>query len=119
LWAAAAYSGGSGGQKAAQAANSRELSMRTAVIVVMALSLTTLCAFAQGRRTIDPNAPKPTIGMGSKTMDSCTADKQKVCPNATEYMTKECLVKNWDHISSDCQDALGTPFDGAGHGGAR
>ncbi len=56
---------------------------------------------------------RPAIGMGSKTMASCTADKQKVCASATDYMTKECLVKNWDAISSDCQDALGKPFDGA------
>jgi hypothetical protein len=60
---------------------------------------------------------RPAVGMGSKTMASCTADKQKVCANATDYMTKECLVKNWDHISSDCQDALGIPFDGAKRGG--
>ena len=92
--------------------------MRTAIIAVTALTLATVVALAQGR-TIDPNAPRPTIGMGSKTMESCTADKQKVCANATDYMTKECLVKNWDHISSDCQDALGTPFDGVGHRGER
>jgi len=92
--------------------------MRIAIIAATALALTTSVALAQGR-TVDPNAPRPTIGMGSKTMDSCTADKEKVCASATDYMTKECLVKNWDHISSDCQDALGRPFDGAGHGGER
>ncbi len=63
--------------------------------------------------TTGENISRPTVGMGSKTMASCTADKQKVCATATDYMTKECLVKNWDVISSDCQDALGTPFDGA------
>ena len=93
--------------------------MRTAIIAITVLALTTGVSLAQGRRSVDPNAPRPTIGMGSKTMDSCTADKAQVCANATDYMTKECLVKNWDHISSDCQDALGTPFDGAGHGGER
>jgi hypothetical protein len=92
--------------------------MKTAIIAITALALTTAGALAQGR-TVDPNAPRPTIGMGSKTMDTCTADKAKVCADATDYMTKECLVKNWDHISSDCQDALGSPFDGAGHGGER
>jgi hypothetical protein len=92
--------------------------MRTVKLAVTALALTTSVALAQGR-TVDPNAPRSTIGMGSKTMDSCTIDKQKVCADATDYMLKECLVKNWDHISSDCQDALGTPFDGAGHGGER
>lgn len=56
---------------------------------------------------------RPAVGMGSKTMESCTADTQKFCATASDYMRKECLVKNWDVITSDCQDALGKPFDGA------
>jgi len=55
--------------------------------------------------------------MGSKTMASCTADTQKFCATSSDYMRKECLVKNWDHITSDCQDALGKPFDGLHRGG--
>lgn len=58
------------------------------------------------------NASRPAVGMGSKTMDSCRADTQKYCGTSSDYMRKECLVKNWDHITSDCQDALGKPFDG-------
>jgi hypothetical protein len=63
--------------------------------------------------TSGENMSRPAVGMGSKTMSSCTADKQKFCASASDYMTKECLVKNWDVIASDCQDALGKPFDGA------
>ena len=93
--------------------------MRKAIFVFAVLSASTCLATAQNR-TPDPNAPRPTIGMGSKTMESCTTDQQKYCASAmTDRITKECLVKNWDHIASNCQDALGTPFDGAGHGGER
>jgi hypothetical protein len=61
----------------------------------------------------DSNMSRPEVGMGSKTMESCRADTQKFCATASDYIRKECLVKNWDVISSDCQDALGKPFDGA------
>jgi hypothetical protein len=74
-------------------------------------------AEAQSGSSMAAGMSRPAVGMGSKTMASCTTDKQKVCPEATDYMTKECLVKNWDRISSDCQDALGTPFDGVPRNG--
>jgi hypothetical protein len=64
----------------------------------------------------DQNISRPAVGMGSKTMASCSDDTQKHCASATDYMRKECLVKNWDLISSSCQDALGKPFDGAARG---
>lgn len=93
--------------------------MRAIILVIAMLSASTCLATAQNR-TPDPNAPRPTIGMGSKTMESCTTDQKKYCSTAvTDRIVKECLVTNWDHITSDCQDALGTPFDGAGHGGQR
>ena len=60
----------------------------------------------------DGGISRPAIGMGSKTMESCKADTQKFCATASDYIRKECLVKNWDVITSDCQDALGKPFDG-------
>lgn len=86
--------------------------MKVAIIVAGMLSLTTGLAVAQ-----QSSEPRPTVGMGSKTMASCTADAQKFCAKSSDYMRKECLVKNWDHIASDCQDALGTPFDGLRRGG--
>jgi predicted nucleic acid binding AN1-type Zn finger protein len=49
---------------------------------------------------------RPSVGIGSKTMDSCKQDTKKFCSSATERMQKECLVKNWMKISSDCQDAV-------------
>lgn len=55
---------------------------------------------------------RSSVGMGSKTMESCKADIQKHCVRASGAMQKECLVKNWDHISNDCQDAVGTPGRG-------
>jgi len=61
----------------------------------------------------DSGMSRPAIGMGSKTMESCKADTQKFCATASDLIRKECLVKNWDVITSDCQDALGKPFDGA------
>lgn len=95
--------------------------MKTFTIVAVALAFTGAAMAQSNQQSSDRGAAatsgqgmsRPAIGMGSKTMASCTADKQKVCASATEYMTKECLVKNWDVISSDCQDALGKPFDGA------
>lgn len=92
-----------------------------AFVLVAALAVVLPCGAIQAQPSSGSSAAgglsRPAIGMGSKTMASCTADKQKVCPNATDYMTKECLVKNWDRISSDCQDALGTPFDGVSRNG--
>jgi hypothetical protein len=86
--------------------------MKLAIMAAAALLLTPELALAQ-----QSSEPRPTIGMGSKTMASCTADTQKFCSTSSEYMRKECLVKNWDHITSDCQDALGQPFDGLRRGG--
>ncbi len=96
--------------------------MKAFIIVAAGLAFTSAAAIAQpyqqssdraASATSGESVLRPAIGMGSKTMASCTADKQKVCATASDYMTKECLVKNWDVISSDCQDALGKPFDGA------
>ncbi|HVV28018.1 MAG TPA: hypothetical protein VHC40_08635 [Rhizomicrobium sp.] len=87
--------------------------MNRFIIAVAALALGAGAAMAQQSPAASGGVSRPTIGMGSKTMASCTADKQKFCASASDYMTKECLVKNWDVITSDCQDALGSPFDGA------
>lgn len=77
-------------------------------------------AAAQPRQSIpaQPSSPppragstaaRPAVGMGSKTMASCTRDTKKFCANSPAGVLTECLVANWDRISSDCQDALGTP----------
>jgi len=80
------------------------------VSAIVALALGTLTASAQqGGQSQD--APRP-VGMGSKTMDSCRADAQAYCARAPASLVKECLVKYWDHISNDCQDALGEPGRG-------
>lgn len=86
--------------------------MKLAIIVAGMLAMTPGLALAQ-----QSSEPRPTIGMGSKTMASCAADTQKFCARSSDYMRKECLVKNWDHITNDCQDALGQPFDGLHRGG--
>ncbi|HEY2009969.1 MAG TPA: hypothetical protein VGH23_13330 [Rhizomicrobium sp.] len=88
-----------------------------AIVIPALLAIVLPLDAVQAQPSAAANMSRPAVGMGSKTMASCTADKQKVCAGATDYMTKECLVKNWDHISSDCQDALGIPFDGAKRGG--
>lgn len=85
--------------------------MKTFIMAAMALAFTAGLASAQAPATAQ-NISRPTVGMGSKTMASCTADRQKFCGAASDYMAKECLVKNWDVITSDCQDALGDYFDG-------
>jgi hypothetical protein len=90
----------------------KENFMKLVIIVAGILALTPGLALAQ-----QSSEPRPTIGMGSKTMESCTTDTRKFCGKASDYMRKECLVKNWDHITSDCQDALGQPFDGLRRGG--
>lgn len=84
--------------------------MRTVITAMAALILTASVALAQGR-SAENGAGRPAIGIGSKTMNSCTMDKRKYCASASDYILKECLVKNWNHISSDCQDALATPVD--------
>ena len=88
--------------------------MKPAIIAAAFFLFSAVMASAQQG---DQNMTRPTIGMGSKTMDSCRDDVQKYCSTASDYIRKECLVKNWDHIASDCQDALGKPFDGARRGG--
>jgi hypothetical protein len=82
------------------------------IAAVLALGLTT----ASSAQQAGDSAPRPTIGMGSKTMTSCTQDIQKYCSTAPIAVLKECLVKNWNHITSDCQDALGTPINVTGGG---
>lgn len=78
------------------------------IAAALALALTTVSSAQQE----GDSPPRPTIGMGSKTMASCTQDMQKYCSTAPNAVLKECLVKNWNHITSDCQDALGTPAGG-------
>ena len=75
------------------------------IAAALALALTT----ASSAQQVGDGARRPTVGMGSKTMTSCTLDIQKYCSTAPKGVLKECLVKNWDHISNDCQDAVGTP----------
>jgi len=79
------------------------------IIAVATLFLTAGLALGQPAQQ---STERPLIGMGSKTMESCRADTQKYCASSSEYMRRECLVKNWNNIASDCQDALGTHFDG-------
>jgi hypothetical protein len=90
----------------------KENLMKLGIMIAGMLVLAPGLAFAQ-----QSSDSRPTVGMGSKTMDSCTADTRKFCATSSDYMRKECLVKNWDHITSDCQDALGKPFDGLHRGG--
>jgi len=95
--------------------------MKAFIIAMAGLALASGVAIAQpyqqssdrAAAATAENVSRPTIGMGSKTMASCTEDKRKFCATASDYMTKECLVKNWTAIANDCQDALGKPFDGA------
>ena len=70
------------------------------IAAALAIVLPLGCAEAQSASSAAAGMSRPTVGIGSKTMASCTADKQKVCPEA-----------------SDCQDALGTPFDGVPRNG--
>ena len=100
---------------AAQWKDNRESIMKyVAMVAVGILALGPLAAWAQeGGQSRAPDASRPAIGMGSKTMDSCRADTRTYCAQAPASLVKECLVKNWDHITSDCQDALGTPGRGA------
>lgn len=82
--------------------------MKPIIIAIAAFGLAAGSASAQQG---DQAMSRPTVGMGSKTMDSCTQDTAKYCATSSDYVRKECLVRNWDRISSDCQDALGKPFD--------
>ena len=75
-----------------------------------------ILALSAGLAVAQQSFEKPALGMGSKTIESCRADTQKYCTRAPEAVVKECLVKYWTSISSDCQDALGKPFDGAKRG---
>jgi hypothetical protein len=52
-------------------------------------------------------------------MDTCSADQRKFCATTASGVMKECLVTNWNHLTSDCQDALGTPVDRIGGNGRR
>jgi hypothetical protein len=61
-----------------------------------------------GHYVPDPSV-RPKIGMGSKTMAFCTQDTRKFCSAVPGAILKECLVRNWDYITSNCQDALGIP----------
>jgi hypothetical protein len=63
--------------------------------------------------TAKESSVRPAMGMGSKTMSSCTNDQKKYCGATPDAVLKECLVKNWTRIADACQDALGKPFDGA------
>jgi hypothetical protein len=81
--------------------------MRKSICIAAALALA-LTTASSAQRAGD-SAPRPTVGVGSKTMTSCTLDIPKYCSTAPKAILKECLVKNWDHISNDCQDALATP----------
>jgi hypothetical protein len=81
--------------------------MKPLIIAAVAFALSAGMASAQQ----GGDQSRPTVGMGSKTMDSCKADTAKYCATSSDYVRKECLVRNWDRITSDCQDALGTPIN--------
>lgn len=95
--------------------------MKAFITAIAVLALATGASLAQSYPQSSDRAAaatageisRPAIGMGSKTMASCTEDKRKFCATASDYVTKECLVKSWTAITNDCQDALGKPFDGA------
>ena len=89
--------------------------MRTAIFAGTILVLTPSVVFSQGRSA----EPKPAIGVGSKSMDTCSAVQRKFCATTASGVMKECLVTNWNHLTSDCQDALGTPVDRIGGNGRR
>ena len=91
--------------------------MKTILCITLILAASASIVLAQGRRGAAPtDAPRPTVGIGSKTMESCRQDIQRYCATASAYIQKECLVQNWNNISSDCQDAVATPSRGAGGG---
>lgn len=88
--------------------------MRIALIAAVALVLTGAAALAQ-----EQNTSRPAVGIGSKTMASCSMDQKKFCASTPEAVMKECLVRNWTRIASDCQDALATPVDRVNPRGGR
>lgn len=90
--------------------------MRIALAAVAMLVLASPVALSQGR-SVEPIAARPAVGIGSKSMDSCSADQRKFCATTASGVMKECLVANWNRIASDCQDALATPVDRIGGSG--
>lgn len=88
-----------------------QAAIRTAIIAPTVLVLTGAIVLAQ-EPSVRSDAVRPLTGMGSKSLESCTTDKRKFCTTtASDSILKECLVKNWNYISSDCQDALGMQID--------
>jgi hypothetical protein len=87
------------------------------IIIMAAAALAFATGVAAAQQGGDQDTTRPAMGMGSKTMGSCREDSRKYCATSSDYVRKECLVRNWDHISSDCQDALGKPFDVTRRGG--
>jgi hypothetical protein len=85
-------------------------------ILIAAAALLLGATVASAQKGGDRSTSQPSSGMGSKTMESCRADVRKYCSTASSAMRKECLVKYWDRISNDCQDAVGSP--GRGPAGA-
>ena len=83
--------------------------VKTIVCVTLILAASAGAVLAQQNRENSPQGQRPLAGMGSKTMASCRQDIQRYCASAPAHVQKECLVKYWDNISSDCQDALGVP----------
>lgn len=79
-------------------------------IMLLAATVAAIPAFAQDRS----KEPLP-LGTSDKTANSCGVDIQKYCNSVN--LKQECLVAHWNHISSDCQDALATPMRSGGDGG--
>jgi hypothetical protein len=79
----------------------------TFVALVASLEIAA-ATFASAQEQPPSQAVSPAVGIGSKTMDACTADIKKFCGNPAFNLEtqKECLVTNWTKISSDCQDAV-------------
>ncbi len=80
------------------------------VVAILTLGVTLGATTASLAQQTGGTAPRPAAGMGSKTIASCSQDTRKYCSTAPGPVLTECLVKNWDRISGDCQDALGTPL---------
>ena len=80
--------------------------MKITISLLAAALLATVAVTASAAQE-QPGTPR--VGIGSKTMDSCKEDIRKLCSTAMAPMQKECLVKNWMKISSDCQDAVAKP----------
>jgi len=93
--------------------------MRTTIVAATMLILTSSVAFSQEGSIGSAAAVKPAIGVGSKSMDRCSADQRKFCATTPSAVMKECLVTHWNRIAGDCQDALATPIDRIGASGRR